>query len=260
MTRPVDGHWAKKRFGQNFLHDAGVIAHIVAAIAPQPGDTLVEIGPGLGALTRPLLAAAGRLTVIEIDRDLVPGLSALGNPATLRVIEADALNVDYAKLAPPGGRLRLCGNLPYNISTPLLFHLLAFAGHIDDMHFMLQKEVVDRMCAGPGEDAYGRLSAALAARCDCEYLFSVGPGAFRPAPQVDSAIVRLRPRPPGFVVRDWRHYDRVLLAAFNQRRKTLSNSLKPLLSPEQIRSAGIDPALRPERLSPAQFAALANLL
>jgi 16S rRNA (adenine1518-N6/adenine1519-N6)-dimethyltransferase len=128
------------------------------------------------------------------------------------------------------------------------------------MHFMLQKEVVDRMCAGPGEDAYGRLSAALAARCDCEYLFSVGPGAFRPAPQVDSAIVRLRPRPPGFVVRDWRHYDRVLLAAFNQRRKTLSNSLKPLLSPEQIRSAGIDPALRPERLSPAQFAALANLL
>jgi 16S rRNA (adenine1518-N6/adenine1519-N6)-dimethyltransferase len=258
--RPIEGHWAKKRFGQNFLHDASVIERIVAAIAPRAGDTLVEIGPGLGALTRPLLAAAGRLTVVEIDRDLVPGLRAMDPAGNLRVIEADALRLDYATLAPPGGALRLAGNLPYNISTPLLFHLLGFARLIQDMHFMLQKEVVLRMCAGPGAEDYGRLSAALAARCECEYLFTVGPGAFRPAPQVESAIVRLRPRPPAFTVRDWDAYDRVLLAAFNQRRKTLSNSLRPLLSPEQIRSAGIDPTLRPERLAPAEFAALANLL
>jgi 16S rRNA (adenine1518-N6/adenine1519-N6)-dimethyltransferase len=250
--------FAKKRFGQNFLHDAAVIERIVRAIDPQPGETLVEIGPGLGALTRPLLARAGTLTVIEIDRDLVPGLAALG--PGLRVIQADALTIDYGALATPGARLRLAGNLPYNISTPLLFQVLAHADHVHDMHFMLQKEVVDRMGAGPGDEAYGRLSVSLAARAEVTPLFDVGPGAFRPAPQVWSAIVRLRPRPPAFEVRDWTAFDRVVAAAFGQRRKTLANSLRGVLDAGTIAAAGIDPGLRAERLSAADFARLANRL
>lgn len=262
MSQPVDGHWAKKRFGQNFLHDPHVIGRIVASIAPKPGDTLVEIGPGLGALTGPLLAAAGQLTVVEIDRDVIPRLEQLSEDAggNLTIVQADALRVDYSTFAAPGSRLRLVGNLPYNISTPLLFHLLAQSAPIADMYFMLQKEVVERMCAQPGEEAYGRLSAALAARAQVDYLFHVGPGAFRPAPKVDSAVVRLIPRPPAFEVRDWAAFDRVLVAAFSQRRKTLSNSLGGLLEASQIRDAGIDPGLRAERLHAADFAKLANLL
>jgi len=258
MSKSVDGHWAKKRFGQNFLHDTRVIEKIVASIAPRDDDTLVEIGPGLGALTRPLLAAARRLTVIEIDRDVIPRLREI--PGDLTIVEADALDVDYTQFAVPGKRLRLVGNLPYNISTPILFHLLGQSAQIADMHFMLQKEVVERICAGPGEEAYGRLSAAIAARADVAHLFNVGSGAFTPAPKVDSAIVRLQPRPPAFAVRSWTDYDRVLAAAFSQRRKTLSNSLRALLTADQIRSTGIDPGLRAERLSAAEFAALANLL
>jgi len=252
-------HVARKRFGQNFLHDPGVIARIVRAINPQPGDTMVEIGPGLGALTGPLLEAAGRLQVIEIDRDLVPRLEAeFGNRPGFIVHQADALAFDYARLVPPGGRLRVAGNLPYNISTPLLFHLLGYGEAIRDLHFMLQKEVVDRIVAAPGSDAYGRLSVAVAARAEAHALFGVGPGAFRPSPKVDSAVVRIVPRPPPFQIDDLARFDRVVAAAFSQRRKQLANALRGLLDAQAIAAAGIDPHARAEQLSAAQFARLAN--
>ena len=254
-------HRARKRFGQNFLHDPGVIARIVRSIHPQPDDTLVEIGPGLGALTQPLLAAAGKLTVIELDRDLVPLLrETCGNSPSLTIIQADALKMDFASLAPTAGKLRLIGNLPYNISTPLLFHLLKFSDHIADMHFMLQKEVVDRMCAEPDTEAYGRLTVTLAARAQCDSLFHVGPGAFKPAPKVDSAVVKLMPRPPPFEIRDLTAFDRIVTAAFGQRRKTLSNALKSVMDADAIRAAGIDPGIRAEKLPPEAFATLAAQL
>lgn len=249
---------AKKRFGQNFLHDQNVIARILRAVAPQPGEAFIEIGPGPGALTAPLLQKVERLHVVELDREVIPYLQArCGQDPRLIVHQADALKVDYASLTPQRP-LRLVGNLPYNISTPLLFHLLRQAEAIADMHFMLQKEVVDRMCAAPGTDDYGRLTVTLAARAECTALFRVGPGAFTPAPKVESAIVRVRPRPAPFEVPDFDAYDRVVTAAFGQRRKTLSNALKPLLSADEIRAAGIDPTLRAERLSPAEFATLAR--
>lgn len=255
------GHVAKRRFGQNFLHDPGVIERILRALNPQPGETIVEIGPGLGALTVPLLQRTGQLTVVEIDRDVIPLLrSRCGDHAGLRVVEADALTVDYRQFAAPGARLRLVGNLPYNISTPLLFHLLDQAEAIADMHFMLQKEVVDRMCAAPGDDAYGRLSVALAARCAVSALFHVGPGAFRPAPKVDSAVVRLVPRAPDFAIASPALFDRVVTAAFGQRRKTLANALKGLADAAAIERAGIDPRARAETLHARDFARLANLL
>ena len=253
-------HFAKKRFGQNFLHDPYVIERILRSINPQPGDRLIEIGPGLGALTAPLLRRAGELQVVELDRDVIPHLiEACGNSDQLHILQADALKVDFSTFAD-GRRLRLVGNLPYNISTPILFHLLKFADAISDMHFMLQKEVVDRMAAGPGEDAYGRLSVTLAARAEVAHLFDVGPGAFRPAPKVDSAIVRLVPRPPAFQIRDLAVFDRVVTAAFSQRRKTLSNGLKGILTAAQIAEVGIDPGIRAERLGAEQFALLANKL
>ena len=232
------------------------------AIDPRPGDPLVEIGPGLGALTVPLLARAGALTVIELDRDVIPHLrAACGDAPGLTVIEADALTVDYAALRPAGGApLRLAGNLPYNISTPLLFHLLAFTGAIHDMHFMLQKEVVRRMGAAPDTEDYGRLTVTLAARAEVAELFEVGPGAFRPPPQVDSAVVRLTPRPPPFPIRDLARYDRVVQLAFGQRRKTLANALRGTTTPEHFAQAGIDPRARGETLSPEEFARLANVL
>ncbi|HSW12392.1 MAG TPA: 16S rRNA (adenine(1518)-N(6)/adenine(1519)-N(6))-dimethyltransferase RsmA [Solimonas sp.] len=254
-----DEHRARKRFGQNFLHDPNVIDRILRAINPQPGENLIEIGPGLGALTAPLLARCKELQVIELDRDVIPHLvEACGHSPGLKILQADALKVDFATFAA-AGPLRLIGNLPYNISTPILFHLLKQGEVIRDMHFMLQKEVVDRMCAGAGEDAYGRLSVALAARAEVSYLFHVGPGAFKPAPKVDSAIVRVVPRKPDFEIRDWARFDRVVTTAFSQRRKTLSNGLKGLIGAEQIRAAGIDPGIRAERLSAAEFARLANL-
>jgi 16S rRNA (adenine1518-N6/adenine1519-N6)-dimethyltransferase len=252
-----DSHFAKKRFGQNFLHDPGVIERIIRSINPRPGDNLIEIGPGLGALTLPLLHKLGKLRVVEIDRDVIPHLrTACDDNPNLEIISADALKLDYAALAPEGGKLRLVGNLPYNISTPLLFHLLKFADHIADMHFMLQKEVVDRMAAEAGDDDYGRLTVALAARAQVSKLFTVGAGAFRPAPKVESAIVRLVPRPPPFEIVDQALFDRLVTAAFSQRRKTLSNGLKGLMTAEQIGAAGIEPGIRAERLSAAQFAAL----
>lgn len=249
---------ARKRFGQHFLHDPVVLERIVAAVDPRPGDNLVEIGPGRGALTELLLARADRLRAIEIDRDLAAALrQRFGGP--LELIEDDALDVDYAALAADGP-LRLVGNLPYNISSPLLFTLFACDAVVADMHFMLQREVVERIVAAPGSRDYGRLSAAVAARADAETLFTVGPGAFKPPPRVNSAVVRLRPRPPPFPLPDPAAYDRVVTAAFGQRRKTLRNALADLLDADEIAAAGVDPGTRAERVTPAQFAALAGRL
>ena len=251
---------ARKRFGQNFLHERGVIDRIVTAIDPQADDALIEIGPGHGALTDPLLARVNRLRVIEIDYDLIAALEARAvREPRLHVIAGDALTMDYAAIsAQAGANLRLVGNLPYNISSPLLFALLASAAPITDMHFMLQKEVVDRMVAREGDADYGRLSVAIAARASATALFDVGPGAFTPPPKVTSAVVRLVPRTPDFVIDDQPVFDRVIAAAFNQRRKTLRNALKNLLSADDIAACEIDPGLRAERVSPAAFARLAN--
>ncbi len=250
----------RKRFGQHFLHDPGVIRRIVEAINPQADERLVEIGPGLGALTVPLLQRLPRLEVIEIDRDVIPKLQqrCLGM-GELVVHSQDVLTVDFAALKGDGPPLRVCGNLPYNISTPLLFHLLQFKGAISDMHFMLQKEVVDRMAAKPGNKIYGRLTVMLAAACEVESMFHVGRGAFNPPPAVDSAVVRLRPHTSaGLALTDTARFSQVVAAAFSQRRKTLRNSLAALADADTFKVAGIDPTRRPETLSPAEFAALAN--
>lgn len=252
-------HRPRKRFGQNFLHDPGTIGKIIAAIRPQPGDTLVEIGPGQGAITLPLLEAAGRLTAIELDRDLVEPLQNRARTAgALEVINADALRFDFCSLS--GDRaLRIVGNLPYNISTPLLFHLLEQSQCIRDMHFMLQKEVVERMAAAPGTGQYGRLSVMLQYRCRVTPLFTIGPGAFTPPPKVDSAFVRLEPYTQAPVaVLDPRVFADVVRAAFAQRRKTLRNTLRGVVEVEEIRLAGVDPAARAETLDLNAFAALAN--
>lgn len=251
---------AKKRFGQHFLHDARIIARILQALDPKPGERIVEIGPGRGALTAPLIARIGALDVVEIDRDVLEPLRrACGaHAAQLTIHQADALAFDFSALAASGQKLRLVGNLPYNISTPLLFHLLEQAHAVQDMLFMLQKEVVDRMAALPGEDAYGRLSVALAARADVAHLFDVGPGAFNPPPQVDSAVVRLVPRPPAFEICDWSRFDRIVTLAFGQRRKQLGNVLRAQVPPEVFDAVGIAPRARAEELSAADFARLAN--
>jgi 16S rRNA (adenine1518-N6/adenine1519-N6)-dimethyltransferase len=252
-------HQPRKRFGQHFLHDPGVIRRIVAAIAPHPGDHLVEIGPGEGAITGELLRAAGRLDAVELDRDLVEPLRArCAGLGALTVHSADALRFDFCALAPAGARLRVVGNLPYNISTPLLFHLLDQAACIRDMHFMLQKEVVERMAAGPGGKDYGRLSVMLQARCEVTPLFTIGPGAFRPPPKVDSAVVRLVPRAAPLAIDDEATFARVVAAAFAQRRKTLRNGLKGLLTAETIAALGIDPGTRAEQLPLQEFVRLAN--
>lgn len=255
------GHVPRKRFGQHFLHERGVIERIVLAIDPKPDDFLVEIGPGEGALTLPLLARAGRLTAIEIDRDLAPRLPAMAEGiGSLAVIEADALTVDFRALAA-GRRLRLVGNLPYNVSTPLLFHVLAAADAIADMHFMLQKEVVDRMAAEPGGKAYGRLSVMLQARAEVEPLFRVAPGAFRPPPKVESAVVRVVPKPRELVADlDGERLDRIVRAAFAQRRKTLHNALAGVDDDDALRAAGIDPRARAEDVPVGAYLALARRL
>lgn len=253
--------FARKRFGQHFLHDRGVVDRIVRAIDPQPGQAIVEIGPGLGALTAPLLARARALTVVEIDRDVIPHLEeACGHAPGLTIVQADALTVDFAALAPAGVPLRLAGNLPYNISTPLLFHLLEQAHAIRDMTFMLQKEVVRRMAAEPDTEDYGRLTVSIAARAEVAELFTVGPGAFKPPPQVDSAVVRVTPRPAPFEIRDLAAFDHVVKLAFGQRRKTLSNALRGVAGPDAFGAAGIDPRARGETLSAEEFARLANSL
>ena len=252
-------HRARKRFGQHFLHDPGVIARIVAAIDPRPGERLVEIGPGLGALTAPLLERTGRLEVVEIDRDVVAPLQArCAGLGELVIHQQDVLTVDFAGLAGNGPPLRLCGNLPYNISTPLLFHVLESRQVIRDMHFMLQKEVVDRIVAPPGSRDYGRLTVMLAAACSSERLLRVRAGAFSPPPKVESAVVRLRPlAAPPFPLRDPGRFARIVASAFSMRRKTLRNGLRGLVDEAGFGRAGIDPGRRPETLSPAEFAALA---
>ena len=251
----MSGHRARKRFGQNFLHDAAVIERIVGLIRPQAGDRMVEIGPGLGALTGPLIQHLGQLQAVELDRDLVPRLrERFGESLVLH--EADALRFDFRELAQ-GKPLRVVGNLPYNISTPLLFHLLGASEVIRDMHFMLQKEVVDRICAEPGSRDYGRLTVCIAARAQARRLLKVAAGSFTPAPKVESAIVRLVPRAPDFEIQDLAHFDALVTAAFSQRRKTLSNALKGHVDSAQFEAAGVDPGLRAERLAPADFARLA---
>lgn len=253
-------HIPRKRFGQHFLHDAQVISRILAAINPQPAQRLLEIGPGLGALTLPLLQAGHALEVVELDRDLLEPLrqrcAGLGD---LQIYHADALSFDFT--LAPGERRRIVGNLPYNISTPLLFHILSFAAHLQDLHFMLQQEVVERMAATPGSAHYGRLSVMLQYRCQVQPLFKVGPGAFRPPPQVWSAVVRLLPyAEPPVAVADAHNFAEVVRRAFAQRRKTLRRSLHGLLEAEQIAELGIDPSERPQNLDLAAFAALSNAL
>jgi len=253
-------HRPRKRFGQNFLHDRGVIERIVRAIRPQSDQHMVEIGPGLGALTEHLVDAVQRLDVVELDRDLVPRLQErFGDRNHFLIHNADALRFDFAALAQPGEKLRVVGNLPYNISTPLLFHLLEQHSAIRDMHFMLQLEVVDRLAAQPGDDDYGRLSVMIQYHCQVDKLFTVPPGAFTPPPKVYSAIVRLRPHDtPPYPARDAKMFERVVAQAFSQRRKTLRNTLKGLLDASAIEALGIDGSRRPETLSLAEFVALAD--
>ncbi|WP_148864386.1 16S rRNA (adenine(1518)-N(6)/adenine(1519)-N(6))-dimethyltransferase RsmA [Marinobacter fonticola] len=255
------GHQARKRFGQNFLHDPGVIERIVRAINPKPDDALVEIGPGLGALTEELLAVTPSLQVVELDRDLIPVLrTKFFNYPDFRIHEADALRFDFAALAAEKP-LRIVGNLPYNISTPLIFHLLEQAGVVHDMHFMLQKEVVQRLAATAGENNYGRLGIMAQYHCQVQPLFEVGSGAFRPAPKVDSAIVRLVPHKTlPFPAQDLGQLQAVVRTAFNARRKTLRKALGGLISAEQLRALGIDDGLRPENLTLADYVSIADSL
>lgn len=254
----------KKSFGQHFLHEKRYIERIVSAVAPKLEDVVVEIGPGEGALTLPLLAAAGKLTAIELDTDLIPDLQARAAAVgELRIIHSDVLKVDFTALAREQGvaRLRIAGNLPYYISSPILFHCVDHAAAIQDMHFMLQKEVVDRMAAEPGSKVYGRLSVMLQLACRVEPLFTVPPGAFRPPPKVDSAVVRVTPLPEA--ERHDADQDRVyavVKAAFAQRRKTLGNALRQLMGSEAIEAAGIDPKARAETLAPLDFVRLAKAL
>jgi 16S rRNA (adenine1518-N6/adenine1519-N6)-dimethyltransferase len=259
----VSVHRARKRFGQNFLHDPNVIARIVRAAAPRPDQALLEIGPGQGALTAPLLEAAAQLTVIEIDRDLAAGLRTrfAGHPG-FHLIEQDVLKVDFAALGTgQPGNLRIIGNLPYNISTPLLFHLLEQRELIGDMLFMLQLEVVDRMAALPGSSDYGRLSVMMQYHCKVEKLFTVPPGAFTPQPKVESAIVKLTPwRPLPHPARNPATLGRVVRTAFSQRRKTLRNALGTLLPPDQLDLLGLDLKLRPENVGLRDYVRIADLV
>lgn len=254
--------FAKKRYGQHFLHDPGTIDRIVRAIDPQPGDRIVEIGPGRGAITAPVLARAGTIDVVEIDRDVVPTLEGhCAGRGTLRVHLADALEFDFRALRGDGPKLRLIGNLPYNVSTPLLFRFVEQLDAIADMHFMLQREVVQRMAARPDTDEYGRLTVTLAPHVSVEPLFDIGTGAFKPPPQVVSTFFALHPHAqPPFDTGPPDAFARVVLAAFSKRRKTLRNALHGLLEPAQIVAAGIDPGARAETLSPAQFGHLARQL
>lgn len=264
MSKKPAGHKARKRFGQNFLHDQGVIGRIIRAINPQPKHHLVEIGPGLGALTEELLDATnGHLDAVELDRDLIPVLRTqfFRYADTFTIHEADALKFDFAGLKQDERPLRIVGNLPYNISTPLIFHLLSFNGLIEDMHFMLQKEVVERLAAEPGSGDYGRLSIMAQYYCRVEPLFVVGPGSFNPPPKVDSAIVRLVPHPQlPYPAKDPAVLERVVREAFHMRRKTLRNNLKKLIDPGILEEIGIDTSLRPERLTLADYVRIADTL
>jgi 16S rRNA (adenine1518-N6/adenine1519-N6)-dimethyltransferase len=251
-------HVAKKRFGQNFLSDPDIIRSLVEAIRPQPDDLMVEIGPGLGALTQPLLQTLHHLHAVELDRDIVAWMQGHYPAGKITIHNVDALKFDFATL---GEKVRVVGNLPYNISTPILFHLLECVDHITDMHFMLQKEVVERMVAEPSTSDYGRLSVMLQYRLQMEYLLTVPPEAFDPAPKVESAFVRLVPyAAPPHPAKDEKLFGKIVTAAFSQRRKTLRNTLKSLLDDAGFAALQIDPQLRAENLGVAQFVAITNHL
>ena len=255
-------HRPRKRFGQNFLHDQQVLGRMLQAINPAAGEHIVEIGPGEGALTCPLLQQHGSLTAIELDRDLVPLLvkkcATLGK---LDIMQADALKFDFASLAAPGKPIRIVGNLPYNISTPLLFHLASYAGIMTDLHVLLQKEVAQRIAATPGNKSYGKLSVMMQSTFSAHLLFDVGPGAFKPPPKVASTFIRLKPHPAPVVdIHDHKNFVKLVTAAFSQRRKTLRNSLATVMDSSVIEAAGVDPGRRAETLSLQEFATLSNML
>lgn len=255
-------HKARKRFGQNFLIDHGIIRDIVRSVHPHKDDVIVEIGPGKGAITQLLADACDNLNVIELDRDLVPWLKVkFEKHPNFQLFQADALQFDFAQLIKNEKPLRIVGNLPYNISTPLIFHLLGYASKVQDMHFMLQKEVVKRMAAQAGESAYGRLGIMVQYYCAVEDLFDVPPTSFDPAPKVDSAIVRLIPYAQlPHVANNVKTLETLVNVAFQQRRKTLRNSLKQLLTAEQMENLPVDLSLRPEEISLPEYVAMSNLL
>lgn len=251
-------HIPRKRFGQNFLIDQNIIQSLVNAIRPQPDDLMVEIGPGLGALTQPLLRTLNHLHVVELDRDIVAWMQSHYPAGQVTIHHCDALKFDFTTLGP---RIRVVGNLPYNISTPILFHLLDNLPHITDMHFMLQKEVVERMVAAPSTPEYGRLSVMLQYRLQMDYLLTVPPQAFDPAPRVESAFVRAVPWPAlPHPAGDESLFAGIVAAAFSQRRKTLRNTLKGRLDDAGFAKLGIDPQLRAENLGVREFVAIANHL
>ena len=251
-------HTARKRFGQNFLQDSRIIADIVQAVRPQPADTVVEIGPGLGAITEPLAAKLDCLHVCEIDRDIIGYLKTRPYAGKLVIHEGDVLQFDFASVP---GRKKIVGNLPYNISTPLLFHLSCYADEVEDMHFMLQKEVVERMVAEPGSNDFGRLSVMLQYFFEMEKLLDVPPEAFSPAPKVDSAVVRLIPAKHRIgQAQDFEQFAALVKQAFHQRRKTIRNNLKGLADDNDLQAAGISPQERAEHIAPEKYVALANLL
>ena len=251
-------HTARKRFGQNFLQDSRIIADIVQAVRPQPADTVVEIGPGLGAITEPLAAKLDCLHVCEIDRDIIGYLKTRPYAGKLVIHEGDILQFDFASVP---GRKKIVGNLPYNISTPLLFHLNRYADEVEDMHFMLQKEVVERMVAEPGSNDFGRLSVMLQYFFEMEKLLDVPPEAFSPAPKVDSAVVRLIPAKHRIgQAQDFEQFAALVKQAFHQRRKTIRNNLKGLADDNDLQAAGISPQERAEHIAPEKYVALANLL
>ena len=258
----MSAHIARKRFGQNFLHDHGVINDIIRAIAPKEGDCLTEIGPGLAALTEPLLEYIPHMHAVELDRDLVARLEKRFKPEQLTIHSTDALNFDFLSIPAGEKSLRkVVGNLPYNISSPLLFHLVTFAPHIDVQVFMLQKEVIDRMVAAPKDKAYGRLSVMLQYRYEMEHLFDVPPHAFTPAPKVTSAIVRMYPKPVSARhAKDEEHLSKLVAQAFSQRRKMLRNTLSGVVSMAQMHACDIKETARAEELSLEQFVNLSNYL
>jgi 16S rRNA (adenine1518-N6/adenine1519-N6)-dimethyltransferase len=250
----------RKRFGQHFLHDPNIIRKIIDAIQPRSDDLFVEVGPGRGAITRPLAEAVKRLDVIEIDRDLAAALKDQNSHGNVTVYRADVMNFAFETLVQPGEKLRLAGNLPYNISSPLLFYLLDSSHLFEDIHVMLQKEVVDRITALPGNRTYGRLTVALAARCKAENLFEIQPGSFSPPPRVKSSFLRLTPlQTPKISAVLAPAFGQLVTQAFNMRRKQLSNALRGLLDANQIRSAGVDPSQRAEDLDVDAFIRLAEL-
>ena len=253
-------HHAKKRFGQHFLTDAHIINLLISHIAPQSEDQMLEIGPGLGALTKPILPLLDHLQVIEIDRDVINHLTHIGG-SKLTIHNVDALRVDLTEITDASKPLRVIGNLPYNISTPLIFHLLETSPQIKDMHFMLQKEVVDRIAAEPNGKNYGRLTVMVQYRCEAEYLFFVRPESFSPPPKVDSAVIKLTPwKQKPYQAIDEKLFAQVVTQAFSQRRKTLRNTLKKMIDATELIALDIDPTARAETLSVEQFVRISNKL